>query len=209
MTLTVRPRDGVGAKQVRAAGSVPGVIYGPKHPSEGVVIDRILFEKLFKEAGESTIITIEGLAAPVEVLVKEVDFDPARGGVRHVDFYAIERGKEMTTDVPLEFVGTAPVEKLGATVNKVLHEVHVTCRPSALPAHIDVDLSNIASTDDQITVADLVVPAGVTVNNEPSEIVVSVSEARDLAAEDEANAAAPDMTVVAGSAEKSDTSAAS
>ena len=94
----------------------------------------------------------------------------------HVDFYAIERGKDMTLHVPLHFIGDAPAEKTGAgTVTKVLHEIEVTCRPSKIPSHIDVDVSSLVDAESKITVADLTVPAGVKVENEADETVAVVS----------------------------------
>ena len=119
-----------------------------------------------------------GVGDPIEVLIQDVAFDAGKGGVIHADLYAIERGKELTTDVPLQFVGEAPIEKTGATVNKVLHEVEVTCRPSALPSHIDVDISGLADVEAQIHVRDLTLPTGVKIETDPETVVATVSEAR-------------------------------
>jgi len=159
------------------ANTIPAVVYGPKQPNVAIAIDRAVFGKVFKEAGESTIITLEGLETPIEVLVHEVTFHPTKNQVTHVDFYAIERGKDITVDVALNFIGEAPAEKLGGMVNKVLHEVEVTCRPSKLPAQIDIDLSILANIDDRITVGDIKSPEGVTINTEAEEVVAIVAEA--------------------------------
>lgn len=184
--LEVAKREG-SAKAAREAGLMPAVVYGPKQEPISVTVDKIVFTKMLEEAGESTIINLVGLGEEIEVLIHDVAFDAAKGGVEHADFYAIERGKELTTNVALEFIGEAPITKTGATVNKVLHEVEVTCRPSVLPNHIDVDLSVLGDVDANIAIKDLVVPAGVTINNEADVIVASVTEAR----EEEAETAAP------------------
>jgi large subunit ribosomal protein L25 len=149
-------------------------MYGPKEESTPLTLDRIAFEKLFKEAGESSVIVLEGLSAPKEVLVHDVSFDPRRGGVIHVDFYAVEAGKEITVDVPLEFTGEAPAIKLGGTLTKVLYEVEVTAKPKDLPQHIDVDVSSLDDFEKRILVKDLSVPKGVTVENDPEDVVVLV-----------------------------------
>jgi len=192
MTLSVTPRDGhiVAAAQ---QGDIPAVVYGPKQPSTPIAIDKQTFAKLLAEAGESTIISLEGLDEPVEVLIQDVAFDPAKGGIIHVDFYAIERGKELTTNVALDFVGEAPAEKDGMVV-KALFEVEVTCRPSALPSHIVVDLTTLASTDSQITVADLDGGEGVTINTDPETSVATIAAAKEEA-EDELTEA-PDMDAI-------------
>jgi large subunit ribosomal protein L25 len=156
--------------------SIPGVVYGPKQAPVSIAVDRKEFEKLFKSAGESTVIELKGLASPVSVLVKEVSFAPTKGGIVHVDFYAIEKGKEIVTHVPLHFIGEAPATKLGAVVNKVLHEVTVSCQAADLPAHIDVDLSGLAAVESKLTVGDIVCPKGVKISEEADEIV-AIAEA--------------------------------
>src|SRR5690606_36175863 len=100
-------------------------------------------------------------------------------GVTHVDFYAIEAGKEITIHVPLEYIGEAPALKQGGTLTKVLHEIEVTCVPANLPQHIDVDISVLDSTDKQIHVKDLTIPAGVTVENDPEEVIALIQEVKE------------------------------
>jgi large subunit ribosomal protein L25 len=165
---------------LRAAGSVPANVYGPKQDPISITVDAKELTKVLGDASESTIIELTGLKESIEVLVKEVDFDPVKRGVRHVDFYAIERGKEMTTNVALELVGEAPAEKGGiGSVTQVLREVEVTCMPSNLPSHIDVDISSLEDEHSKVSVADLTVPEGVTIGNEPEEAVVVISVAQE------------------------------
>ena len=165
---------------LRAAGSVPANVYGPKQDPISITVDAKELSKVLSDAGESTIIELTGLKEPIEVLVKDVDFDPVKHGVRHVDFYAIERGKEMTTNVPLELVGAAPAEKNGlGTVTQVLREVEVTCMPRHLPSHIDVDISVLEDENSKVSVGDLVSPEGVTIGNDKEEAVVVISVAKE------------------------------
>ena len=198
--LTVEARTGTNAA-IRANGSIPAVVYGPKHQSEGITLSKIAFEKILKEAGESTILTLEGLAEAVEVLIHDVAFDPARGGVSHVDFYAIERGKELTTNVSLEFIGEAPVEKSGAMVMKVLQEVEVVCLPRNLPGNIEVDLTVLTDEASQITVADLTVGEGGIISQEPEAVVATVAAAR-TAEPEETESTEVDMGAVEVEGEK-------
>lgn len=181
ISLAVTKRDDskkLGA--LRAAGDMPGVVYGPKQEPITIAMSQKDFDKVLEEAGESTIVELTGLEKPIEVLIKDVDFDPAKRGYRHVDFYAIERGKEMTVNVPLEFIGVAPAEKSGVgTVTKVLHEIEVTCRPSLLPAEIEVDLSVLVDEESIIHVSDLKVAEGVVIENEGDETVAVVSVAKE------------------------------
>ncbi|MCR4285730.1 MAG: 50S ribosomal protein L25 [Candidatus Kaiserbacteria bacterium] len=175
-TLTVETRTVQGKKlaQLRDAGKLPAVMYGPKEASTLLTVDRVAFEKLFKQTGESSVIVLEGLDSSKEVLVHEVAFDALRGGITHVDFYALEAGKEITVDVPLTFVGEAPALKLGGNLTKVLHEVEVTCTPANLPKEIIVDVSVLDDFEKQIHVSDLVVPKGVVIENDVTEVVALV-----------------------------------
>jgi large subunit ribosomal protein L25 len=194
-TLTVETRAERGKQlgKLRSAGKLPAVMYGPKDEATPITIDRIAFEKLFKQAGESSIITLTGLSTPKEVLVQDVAFDVSRGGATHVDFYAIEAGKEITVHVPFEFVGEAPAIKLGGTLTKVLHEVEVTCMPKNLPQHIVVDVSTLVDFDSRIEIKDLNIPSGVTLEGSPDELVVLVQAVEEEA---EAPVGAVDMSAI-------------
>ncbi len=202
MTIKLEVTKRVGsAAALRAAGKVPAIVYGPKQEPVAIAIDTVLFTKTLEEAGESTIINLVGLPEEIEVLIHDVAFNAERGGVEHADFYAIERGKELTTHVALEFIGEAPVSKSGATITKNLHEVEVTCRPSVLPSHIDVDISSLVDAQSHIAVKDLVVPAGVTIENDPELMVVTVSAAREAEPETVVAPAADVATPAAETAE--------
>lgn len=194
VSLNVTSRDASKkAAQLRKEGMIPGVVYGPKQEPVLVGIEKKVFDKVFKQAGESTVLELTGLAKPVEALVKEVAFDPMKGGIVHVDFYAIEQGKEITATIPLHFIGEAPASKLGAVLNKVLHEVEVTCMPAKLPSHIDVDVSVLQNIEDQLHVSDLIVPSGVKIEADADDVVIIAG----APAEEEVEPVAPvDMSAI-------------
>lgn len=194
VTLQIQKREITGKKleKLRGEGKLPAVVYGPKQEAVLITLDKGNFEKVLKEAGESTVINLAGLGEEIEVLVHDVSFNPAKGGVIHVDFYAIEKGKEITVHVPLEFIGEAPATKTGGSLTKVLHEIEITCKPTALPQHIEVDVSGLDDFEKQIHVKDLVIPSGVTVMNDKDEVVALVQEVK----EEEEPEAAVDMAAV-------------
>jgi len=193
LTVEARTERGKQLTKLRDAGKLPAVMYGPKEEATPISMDKVAFEKLLKQAGESSVITLSGLGASKEVLVHDVAFDPRRGGVIHVDFYAIEAGKEITIHVPLEFVGEAPALKLGGTLTKVLHEIEVTCMPKDIPQHIDVDVSVLDDFEKQIHVKDVIVPKNVKVENDPEDVVALVQA---VAEESEAPVEAIDMSAI-------------
>lgn len=176
VTLPIKERESKSKERVNVKESIPGIVYGPKQTPVSVVVDRKEFEKLFKTAGESTVIELSGLKSPVSVLVKDVTFAPIKGGIVHVDFYALEKGKEVVTHVPLHFIGESEATKLGAVINKVVHEVTVSCQAADLPAHIEVDLSLLAEVESKIHVSDIKAPKGVKITD-PADEVVAIAEA--------------------------------
>jgi large subunit ribosomal protein L25 len=190
VTLPIKSRSKEDkAVKLNLKESIPGIIYGPKQEPISVVVNRKDFEKTFKTAGEATVISLQGLPKTVDVLVKDVTFAPIKGGIVHIDFYALEKGKEIVTHVPLHFIGEAPVAKLGAVVNKVIQEVTVSCQAADLPAHIDVDLALLTELEAKIKVGDLVAPKGVKIT-EAEDVVVAIAEAVEEEVIEEAPAVA-------------------
>lgn len=169
--------------KLRRADKVPAVVYGPKEQPQAITLDGREFEKAFKEAGESAILVLAGDGGNKEVLIHDVAFDPLRGNISHVDFYAVEKGQKVTVHIPLSFVGEAPALKLGGLLTKALHEIEVTGEPSKLPHEIEVDISGLNSFEDEIRVKDLAVPKGVEINNDPEDMVAIVAEVKEEAEE--------------------------
>ena len=180
-TLNVSERTEKGKKlqALRAAGKLPAVVYGPKHEAMAVSLDMKEFQKVFNEAGESSVLVLSGVGEDTEVLVQDVTYSPVKSRVEHVDFYAIEKGKEVTVNVPLEFTGEAPAIKLGGSLTKALHEIEVTCKPAKLPHEIVVDVSSLNTFEDSILVKDLNAPDGVKIENDAEDTVAFVAEAKE------------------------------
>jgi large subunit ribosomal protein L25 len=138
------------------------------------------FKKAWKTAGESTVVSLEGDGIDADVLIHQVDLDPVTDVAIHADFYAIEKGKKLSVDVPLEFIGVAPaVKDLGAVLVKVLHEVEIEALPKDLPHTLQVDISSLVGFDSTLTAADIKLPAGVALKIKPEDVVASVYEPKE------------------------------
>lgn len=183
ITLDVEKRDAKGSlSEIRKAGKIPAVFYGKKESSTPIMLSSAIFEKTLKDAGESTVLHLKGSDIDVDVLIHEVDLDPVTDKPRHADFYAIEKGKKLEIDVPLEFTGVAPaVKDFGAVLVKVMHEIEISALPKDLPHNIEVDLSLLTAFDSVILVKDLKLPAGVefSAKVKEDEVVVSVYEPKE------------------------------
>ncbi len=179
-TLTAKLRGGKESpNKLRKQGMVPAVYYGKKEKSTSISVDKILFKKVWKGAGESSIITLKTDKGSVDSLLYEVQVDVVTGEPIHADFYVVDKDTIIRANVPLEFTGVSPaVKDLGGTLIKVLHEIEVKSLPKDLPHKVTVDVSSLAELTSHITVADLKLPAGVTATLKPAEIVALIEEAR-------------------------------
>ena len=163
-----------------AKGQMPAVFYGPKEESTSVSLDNGAFVKVWKEAGESTIIQLQGVGDDKDALIQDVDIHPVSGDVRHADFYVFERGKKVQVAVPISFVGESEAEKtLGGTLVKVMHELEIEALPSQLPSEIEADISIIENFETQLHVKDIQLPEGVTAMADGDDTVASVTEAKE------------------------------
>ena len=165
---------------LRAEGFVPAVYYGHKEKQVSCVFPTIAFKKVWIEAGESTVVSLEMPKGKVNALIQEVQVDPIKGQPIHADFYVIQKGHEVTVETPIEFIGVSEaVKTLGGTLVKVLHELEIKALPENLPHNFTVDISALATLDDQILAKDVVLPKGVTLVSGPEEVVAAIAVAKE------------------------------
>ena len=181
MELAVTKRDSAKTvKALREEGFLPAVIYGRSEESTPISINRKAFEKVYKAAGESSVVTLTGLDGNKSALIQQVDVHPVSGALLHADLYAIAKGQKVTVSVPLEFDGVAPaVKDLGGILTKVMHEIEIECEPTELPHAIHVDVSVLATLEDQIKVKDLKFPKSAKVSIDMDEVVAMISVAKE------------------------------
>lgn len=201
MELTVEKRDiKTNNNTLRQKGVLPAVVYGRSQESTPIAVDAKTFGKIYKQAGESAVITLKGLDADKDVLIHEVEVDAVSGAPIHADFYAIQKGQKVTVSIPFEFEGVSPaVKDLGGILTKVMHELELTMEPKDLPQHITVDISKLATLEDQIKVSDLKLPASAELSVDPDEVVAMISVAQE---EPEEPAAPIDLSAIETSVER-------
>ena len=172
--LTANARNTTGEK-VRTRTVLPAVVYGMGGPAVSITINYDEFSKLYKEAGEASLIDLSlDNKEDGKVLVQEIQYDPVSDIMTHVDLRRIDMNKTLTATVELRFIGEAPVIKeQGGTLMHNLSEVEVQCLPKDLISHIDVDISVLKTFDDLIKVKDLVIPSTITITNPHTEDLVA------------------------------------
>jgi len=210
--LKVEKRKVLGkqVKRLRREGILPCNIYGKDLKSTAVQLLEKDFLAVYKEAGETGLVDVEldGKTTPVLIHNMQKNF---RGQILHADFFQVNLKEKVKTMVPLEIIGEpkAILDKVGILMN-IISEIEVEALPTELPEKIEVNVEHLANINDQITVADLKIPTGVTVLTEVEQVVAKIGElvtkeapeqaASEAAAAAEASAEAGTETAAEGEA---------
>ena len=179
--LKAQPRTELGkkSKTLREKGFLPAVLYGEGVPSQPLAVLHKDFEKIYREAGESTLVKLEVADKLYNVLVHDVAHDPLRGKPIHADFYAVRMDKVIHAKVPLVFEGEAPaVKNEGGVLIKVMKELEVAALPQDLPHEFKIDVTSLKTVQSKIIVADIPLPPGVKIIAHAEEVVVLVEPPR-------------------------------
>jgi large subunit ribosomal protein L25 len=181
------------ARSLRRAGRVPAVIYGHDRAPEPLSVDAAALEKLLAgiTAGSTILdVAVDG-ATPVKALIREIQRNPLRATtILHLDLYEVRADEKVTVEVPVHLVGTADgVRNFGGVMDQVMHRLQIRVFPADIPAHIDVDVTNLA-IGKSIFVRDVALAKG-EVLNDPGLPVCSCVAPRNEEAPAPAAAEAP------------------
>lgn len=164
ITATVRTGKGKGvARQLRAKGLAPAVLYGQGQPSVSLTFDPHLFEKAKDPArGYNTVFNLtieeEGQQAKVvPCMVADVQSDAIRGDLTHLDFLRLDLEAEVQRRIPVRYEGRSPGVAAGGKLKTFRREVKVSAKPNDLPVELVVDLSTLDSGE-TIRMADVSLP---------------------------------------------------
>lgn len=180
ISVDARSVTGKHTKRLRAAGIVPGVLFGKTVASVPVQLDAKELDLLYRQAGRTSIVKVSVAGGTAtSAVIKSLQRHPLTGRALHVDFFAPDLTAEMTVDVPITFSGEAPaVEATGGSLFTSLDHIKVKALPSDLPHEVAVDVSSLVDLDAAIHVSDLVFADTVTVLNDPDELVAKVMPPR-------------------------------
>lgn len=178
--LTIKRREGTGkqfAKRLRRQGVVPAILYGGVQNEPVTVDPKSVLRMIAGHAGTTQLLTLkmDGEGGSRLAIIRAMQFDPVSENLIHVDLQEVSADKPITVRVAVHPVGEAVgVRDTKGILNLVLHEVSVSCLPTVIPERIDADVSELA-IGDVLTIADLSVPEGVRVLNDPGQAVATVS----------------------------------
>lgn len=178
--LSVSTRDTAhNVKDMRKAGDVPGVMYGNTMKNTAIKCNAKELHGVYVKAGENTLVEVDVEGKKVPCLIHAIAFDPVTSAYEHIDLYAVDMTKKVTTRVPVVFQGECPAVKNHGGVLLTVHgELEVTCLPSEIPESFIIDLTVLENLRDSVTVAKLKLPQGVVITQSPETAIVIVQEPR-------------------------------
>ena len=176
----IRTETGKGkAKDIRDEGFIPAVVYGEgKAASPVKVSHKELFQLLHQHRLENVVINLkikDDKKKQRSCLIKEIQYDPVRGDIIHVDFNEISLTEEIKVNVPVVAKGEpVGVKQEGGSLEHILWEIEVECLPTQIPENFEVDVSSL-KIGDAIHVKDITFPPNVKIITSQEAIVLSVS----------------------------------
>jgi len=182
MELNVQTRKILGKKvdALRKQGLIPAELYGHKLDNLHLTVPKKEFSKIFKEAGESTVIKLKTEDKEFNVLVHDIDKNVLTDEISHIDFYAVKKDEKIKVRAPLRFIGeSAAVKEKGAILIKAVHELEIEALPDDLLHHIEVDISKLIDLNMSILVKDLKINPKVKVSANPETVIASVIEQKE------------------------------
>ncbi len=170
------------ANKLRQEGKIPAVVYGKHFEPIAIAVDRIDFEKIFKDAGTSNLIDVTAGEKKFKVLVHDTQIDPISGDIIHIDLLKVNMKEKIHAEIPLEFVGdsNAVINLEGSLITPV-DSIEVECLPGDLMSEITVDISVLDDFEKNIKVSDLKLPETIEILSDLEEIIAFVQEPRSEA----------------------------
>jgi large subunit ribosomal protein L25 len=180
-TLTVSKRERLGSREtrrLRKQGLIPGVLYGRDDPIAICVEERELRRALTGAGGLHSIldVQVDGTGKSHASILKDYQQDKVRGNVTHIDLQEVRLDQRLQATVTVHLIGgdDAPGVREGGVLSQPLREIQVEALPLEVPEHIDLDVSHMG-TGDTLRIADIKVPDGVTLLDDPETVVATVT----------------------------------
>lgn len=162
------------ARKLRAAGRVPGVLYGQGVDPVALSVDaREMFRVLHGGAGANALVDLVVDGQDHLAMAREIQRDHIHNTLIHIDFLAVSRTQTITASVPVIETGEAAGVKEGGVVEHHLREVTVECFPQDVPDQIEIDITDI-ELGGMVHVSDLTAPEGVLIVTSLEDAVLSI-----------------------------------
>ncbi|BDG34140.1 50S ribosomal protein L25/general stress protein Ctc [Parageobacillus sp. VR-IP] len=160
-------------RRIRLQGNIPGILYGKNVDNKMIFVSGAELEKTIREGGRHSLMTLKIGGKDYSVLMREIQRDPLRGNILHVDFQAVDMSTEVDIDVDVRLIGEAAGVKDGGVLQQNLHQLSIRVLPANIPSSIDIDISHL-QVGDVITVGDVKTDGKYEINHEPSEVIATI-----------------------------------
>ena len=183
VALELLPRELLGKKvgRLRRAGIIPVHLYGPGMDSRALQCPAPRLIQALTAAGASSPlqVTIQGEPGAHLAFAREIQWDPKRDTVLHVDLLAADVSRPVTAQVSVALTGEAPgALRSGGNVIQTALSIEVSALPLDMPALAEADLSGLTEADSVLRAADIPLPAGAVLTGDPEEIVARIDVPR-------------------------------
>jgi large subunit ribosomal protein L25 len=184
ITVVVQPRSDTGksaSRRLRAAGTIPAVVYGGGKESVAIQIDEKTMREFLKEAGSENALFLLQLGDSGKsrhAMIRDLQIDPIERRISHIDFQRVLLDEKIHVDVTIHLKGTPEgVKNQGGVLDFVSREVEVECLPTMIPSEFLIDVSRL-EVGDHVEAKDITLPEGVVLVTEGKRVIVSVSHSR-------------------------------
>ena len=194
ISLELSPREVLGkkVKRLRRQGVIPVHLYGPGVDPQPLQCETTKLVDVLVRAGGNTAVTVtvQGGQETHLAFAREIQWDPRRDDILHVDFLAVDASRPVSAQVPITLIGDSPgARTAGGTVMQQLRDLNVEALPLEVPRELELDLSMLTEPDGVLRAADIVIPGNVTLLTDPEDVVVRIEVLRaveeEVFAEDE------------------------
>lgn len=205
--LSVEKRETLGKSannRLRKEGRLPAVVYSGGDDALSLSVEQREFVKLAKGALPAQLFKFKSEDSELDgtlAFVKDLDIEPIKESLLHVDFLSVKTGQSVSVNVPLKAVGeTASVREGRAILNQTAYQLTVDCLPSAIPTLLEVDVSQLEEGQ-SILAKEVPLPEGAVLKSSDNQVVASLLSTKKGRSEDEAQDAPAAVEGEAGTAD--------
>ena len=189
ISLELSPREVLGkkVKRLRQQGVIPVHLYGPGVDPQPLQCETTKLVDVLVRAGGNTAVTVtvQGGQETHLAFAREIQWDPRRDDILHVDFLAVDASRPVSAQVPITLIGESPgARTAGGTVMQQLRDLNVEALPLEVPRELELDLSMLTEPDGVLRAADIVIPGNVTLLTDPEDVVVRIEVLRAVVEEE-------------------------
>lgn len=158
---------------------VPGVLYGKEHENMMVEFSEMELNDIIKGYGENALVNIDFEGKEIKAMIKEVQRDPIKRNLTHIDMKYIKDDERVHADIPIAIRGEEFIRSRGGIVQKQLGSIAVEARPDRLPKYIVADVSKM-DIGDKLTIANMEFSSDIAVDADIDLTVISITAAKEI-----------------------------